>query len=221
MYVRPSSLLARIVLLLVLVGGACTHGPAVRSLLIRPRAPAMNQRAPEVFHARFETSRGSFVVEVHRSWAPTGADRFYNLVAHGFFDGQRFFRVRAGSFVQFGIAGDPRIARVWRTATIADDPPRESNLRGTIAYAFVTSGTRATQVFINLADHPSFDSEGFAPFGKVIEGMSVVDSIYAGYGESAGGGMRAGHQDRLFEEGNAWLEREFPRLDWIERATIE
>lgn len=217
---RPLTLLMPIVLLLALTAGSCAHGRIASSPLLNPRDPAMNQRAPEVFRARFETSRGTFVVEVHRSWAPIGADRFYNLVAHGFFDGQRFFRVRAGSFVQFGIPGDPRIAHVWRNATIADDPQRESNLRGTIAYAFVKPRTRATQVFINLADHRSFDAEGFAPFGKVIEGMAVVDGIYAGYGESAGGGMRAGHQNRLFAEGNVWLRRDFPRLDWIERATI-
>jgi len=178
-------------------------------------------RAPAVFRVRFETSRGAFVVEVHRSWAPIGADRFYNLVRHRFFDGQRFFRVRAGAFVQFGIPGDPRLAREWRNATIPDDPVRASNERGTIAYAFTTAGTRATQIFVNLRDNKGYDAEGFAPFGRVISGMDVVDSLYSGYGEASGGGMRAGHQDALFAEGNAWLDRSFPMLDSIVSARLQ
>src|SRR3954454_6174381 len=118
-------------------------------------------RPPNVYRVRFETSQGDFVVEVHRDWAPLGADRFYDLATHGVFDGQRFFRVRAGVFVQFGIAGDPRVAQAWRNRTIADDPPRHANERGTIAYAFTTANTRATQVFINLADNRQFDGQGF------------------------------------------------------------
>jgi len=179
-----------------------------------------SRRAPAVFRVQFETTRGSFVVEVHRDWAPIGADRFYRLVQQRFLDGQRFFRVRAGAFAQFGIPGDPRIAREWRRKTIPDDPVRVSNERGTLAYAFTTSGTRATQVFINLRDNKDYDAQGFAPFGRVISGMDVVDSLYSGYGESAGGGMRAGHQDKLFDEGNAWLDRNFPKLDSIVRARL-
>jgi homoserine O-acetyltransferase len=178
----------------------------------------MNARAPETFRVRFQTSRGDFVIEAHRSWAPIGADRFYNLVQHNFFDGQRFFRIRAGAFAQFGVPGDPKLAQVWRNATIADDPVRVSNERGTLAYAFTTAGTRATQMFINLRDNPQYDAEGFAPFGRVISGMDAVDALYSGYGEASGGGMRAGHQDALFAEGNAWLQRNFPKLDWIVRA---
>jgi homoserine O-acetyltransferase len=178
-------------------------------------------RAREVFSVRFETTRGTFVVEVHREWAPVGAERFYDLVRRRFFDGARFFRVRAGAFVQFGIPADPRTAQVWRNATLADDPVRASNERGTLAYAFTKPGTRATQVFINLKDNKDYDAQGFAPFGRVVSGMDVVDSLYSGYGESSGGGMRAGHQDALFAEGNAWLDRNFPKLDAIVKARLE
>lgn len=194
---------------------------ACAALLLDPHDPRLSARPPETFRVRFATSQGDFVVEVHRSWAPIGADRFYNLVAHGFFDGQRFFRVRPGVFAQFGIPGDPRIAQAWRSATIPDDPPRQSNVRGTIAYAFTTADTRATQVFINLADNRQFDPQGFAPFGVVASGMDVVERLYSAYGESAGGGMRAGHQDALFAGGNAYLRREFPRLDYIRQARLE
>ncbi|HEV8436422.1 MAG TPA: peptidylprolyl isomerase [Thermoanaerobaculia bacterium] len=180
----------------------------------------MSRRAPAVFRVEFETTRGNFVVEVHRDWAPIGADRFYRLVAQHFFDGQRFFRVRAGAFAQFGIPGDPRLAREWRHATIPDDPVRASNDRGTLAYAFTKPGTRATQIFINLRNNKEYDAQGFAPFGRVISGMEVVDSLYSGYGESSGGGMRAGHQDALFEEGNAWLDRSFPKLDSIVKTRL-
>jgi homoserine O-acetyltransferase len=178
------------------------------------------ERAPDVFHVRFETTRGDFVVEVHRSWAPIGADRFYQLVRRRFFDGQRFFRVRAGVFAQFGIPGDPRVAREWRSATIPDDPVRASNERGSIAYAFTKPGTRATQMFVNLRDNKEYDAQGFAPFGRVISGIDVVDSFYSGYGETSGGGMRAGHQDALFAEGNAWLDRNFPKVDAIIAARL-
>ncbi|HEX8906046.1 MAG TPA: peptidylprolyl isomerase [Longimicrobiaceae bacterium] len=207
--------------LLACIAAVCRRAPAPAPVLLDPRAPALNQRAPDVFRARFETSKGAFVVEVRREWAPRGADRFYNLVAHGFFDGARFFRVRRGSFVQFGVPGDPAVAQAWRHATIPDDPRVAANRRGSIAYAFTAANTRATQVFISLADHPEFDAEGFAPFGTVVSGMEVVDSLYAGYGEAAGGGMRAGRQDSLFAAGNAWLARGFPLLDHIVRATVE
>jgi cyclophilin family peptidyl-prolyl cis-trans isomerase len=160
-------------------------------------------------------------MEVTRSWAPIGADRFYKLVTHHFFDDQRFFRIRAGQFVQFGVSGDPKVANAWRHATIPDDPPAHTNARGTVAYAFTTANTRATQIFINLIDNPALDAQGFAPFAVVTSGMDVADRLYSGYGESAGGGMRAGHQDKLFNEGNAWLKREFPKLDFIVRARVE
>ncbi len=203
----------RALLVIVLVLASCTS-------LLNPNDPRLQARAPELFRVRFATSQGHFIVEVHRSWAPIGADRFYNLVTHHFFDGQRFFRVRNSVFAQFGIPGNPRVAQSWRSAAIPDDPPKQSNVRGTIAYAFTTPNTRTTQLFINLADNKQFDPQGFAPIGTVTSGMDVVDRLYSGYGETAGGGMRAGHQDALFVEGNAYLIRQFPRLDYIRKATL-
>jgi cyclophilin family peptidyl-prolyl cis-trans isomerase len=167
-----------------------------------------------------ETTRGAFTVEVDRSWAPRGADRFHHLVRAGYFDDSRFFRVREGFIAQFGVAGDPRVARAWRTRAIPDDPVRRSNLRGTLAFAMTGPDTRTTQVYVNLADNERLDADGFAPFGRVVEGMEVVDRLHAGYGEESGGGLRTGRQDRLFREGNAFLDAEFPALDRLLRARI-
>ena len=190
-------------------------------ILLHPEAPELNRQAPQRFRARLETSKGLVVVEIHRDWAPRGADRFYNLVQHGYYDEARFFRVIAGKWAQFGIHGDPRVAALWRERTIPDDPRRESNLRGTIAFAFAVANGRATQVFINLRDNSeALDPQGFAPFGRVIEGMETVDVLNSEYGESAGGGIRGGKQEPLFAGGNAYLAREFPRLDYIRRARI-
>ena len=183
----------------------------------------MQQRAPDEYRVRLETSKGPVVIEVHRDWAPNGADRFYNLVRSGFYDGARFFRIRPGVFVQFGINGDPTTASAWRHATIPDDPWHGvSNTRGTIAYAFKDPNGRTTQVFINLRDNSADDDkEPFVPFGRIVLGMDVVDSLFGGYGERAGGGIRAGKQDPVFAGGNAYLQREFPKLDYIVRAVIE
>jgi cyclophilin family peptidyl-prolyl cis-trans isomerase len=161
------------------------------------------------------------VIEVHRDWSPHGADRFYNLVQSGYFDGDRFFRVIRGRWAQFGINGDPKIASAWRTQTIPDDPRRESNVRGTVAFAFAVPNGRATQVFINLRDNSAtHDPEPFVPFGKVIEGMDAADALNAEYGEESGSGIRAGKQEPLFRDGNAYLESYFPRLDYIKRAAV-
>jgi homoserine O-acetyltransferase len=192
-----------------------------RALLLNPGAPEMNRRAPDLFRVRLETSKGVILIEVHRDWSPHGVDRFYNLVEAGYYDDVRFSRVIEGRWAQFGINGDPKISSLWRARTIPDEPRRESNVRGTIAYAFAVPNGRTTQVFFNLRDNrPTHDPEPFVPFGKVVEGMDVVDSLYAGYGESAGSGIRSGKQGPLFEQGNAYLEREFPRLDHIIRATV-
>ncbi|HWO00039.1 MAG TPA: peptidylprolyl isomerase [Blastocatellia bacterium] len=191
-----------------------------RAILLNPKDGSWSQRAPEVFNVRVETTRGRFAIEAHRAWAPHGVDRFYNLVRAGFFDDSRFFRVRAGFIAQFGIPGDPAIATAWKDAAIPDDPVRQSNTRGFIAYAMTGPNTRTTQLYINLTDNSRLDADGFAPIGKVIEGMDVVDQLYAGYGEDAGGGMRRGRQGRIFESGNAYLDREFPRLDRLVRAII-
>ena len=169
---------------------------------------------------RVETSRGAFVLEVHRDWAPVGADRFYNLVRAGFYDDSRFYRVTA-RFAQFGIAGNPAMAALWRTPTLPDDPVRESNTRGRFAFAMTGPNTRTTQIYICKTDMSSQDKDGFAPLGMVVEGMDVVDALYAGYGENAGGGMRGGKQDRIFAEGNAHLDRDFPKLDRLIRARVE
>jgi homoserine O-acetyltransferase len=188
--------------------------------LMNPRHELWSRRSPEVFKVRIETSKGSMVIEVHRDWAPRGADRFYNLVGAGFFDNSRFFRVRSRSFVQFGIPADPGIAAVWREESMPDDPVRESNTRGSIAYAMTGPNTRTTQLYINLSDNSRLDKDGFAPIGIVVDGMDVADKIYDGYGEDAGGGMRAGKQGKIFEGGSAYLDREFPRLDKLIRAAI-
>jgi peptidyl-prolyl cis-trans isomerase A (cyclophilin A) len=180
---------------------------------------ALNAKAPAVYQAKFDTSKGAFVIEVHRDWAPQGADRFYNLVKNGFFDNARFFRVIEGFMVQFGINADPKIAAVWRDADIKDDPVKQSNERGTITFATAGPNTRTTQVFINFADNAPLDGQGFSPFGKVVSGMEVVDSLYGGYGEGAPNG-NGPDQGRIQSQGNAYLEQDFPKLDFIKTATI-
>jgi cyclophilin family peptidyl-prolyl cis-trans isomerase len=192
-----------------------------KSPLEDPRDAFWSTPAPEVFRAKFQTTKGEWTIEAHRDWAPGGVDRFYNLVRAGFFGDSRFFRVRAGFIAQFGIAGDPRIAQLWRNETIPDDPVRQTNLRGTVAYAMTGPDARTTQLFINLADNAKLDAQGFAPIGKVVSGMDVVDRLYSGYGEAAGGGMRGGKQEKLFTEGNRWLDREFPMLDKLLRASLQ
>ena len=187
---------------------------------MNPKHKLWSQQSPDLFKVRFETSKGSFVIEAHREWAPRGADRVYNLVRAGFFDDSRLFRVRAGYIAQFGIPGAPGIAATWKDQAIPDDPVRQSNTRGFIGYAMTGPNTRTTQVYINLSDNSRLDRDGFAPFGKVVEGMEIVDRIYAGYGEDAGGGMRGGKQGKIFEGGNGYLDREFPNLDHLVRATI-
>ena len=178
-------------------------------------------RAPDVFRVRFETSKGPFTVDVTRAWAPRGADRFYNLVNAGFFDGQKFFRVRAGFIAQFGLHPDPKVIAEWKGRTMPDDTARVSNRRGTLVYAMLTTpNTRTTQIFINLADNPQLDPQGFAPFGQITEGIEVIDRLYAEYDERAGGGMRAGNQGPIEREGNAWFERNFPKLDSIIRVRL-
>ncbi len=179
-------------------------------------------KSPEVFRVKFETSAGNFVIETHRDWSPHGADRFYSLVRAKYYDDSRFFRVVPGRWVQFGISGDPTISRQQRTVIIPDDTLKQHNTRGYVAFSNTGPNTRSTQVYINLGDNSAHnDTEpAFAPFGKVVEGMDVVEKLYGGYGEHSGGGMRAGHQDQMFEGGNAYLDREFPKLDKLIRATI-
>ena len=181
---------------------------------------SLNEKAPATFKAKFDTSKGAFVVEVNRDWAPNGADRFYNLVKNGFYDNVRFFRVISGFMVQFGINGDPKISAPWREARIADDPVKQSNRRGYITYAMAGPNTRTSQVFINFSDNNSLDNQGFSPFGRVVSGMDVVDRLNAEYGEGAPRG-RGPDQGRVQTEGNAYLNKEFGKLDFVKKATIE
>jgi peptidyl-prolyl cis-trans isomerase A (cyclophilin A) len=181
---------------------------------------ALKETAPATFKANFDTSVGAFVIEVHRDWAPQGADRFYNLVKNGFYDGARFFRVISGFMVQFGINGDPAINTAWRAARIPDDPVKQSNKRGYVTFAHGGPNTRTTQVFINFGDNGNLDAQGFPPFGQVASGgMAVVDKINSQYGEGAPNG-RGPDQGRVQTEGNAYLMKDFPKLDYIKKATI-
>jgi len=197
-----------------------TRAAGLLALAVALLPPAASAGVPDVFDVRLETTKGPIVIEVHREWAPLGAARFHELVRDRYYDDTRVFRVVAGRWAQFGIHGDPRVSARWRRRTIEDDPPRVSNTRGTVAFAFAVPRGRTTQVFISLADYPALDAQGFAPFGRVTSGMDVADALESAYGETAGGGIRAGHQDPVFTGGNAYLDREFPRLDRILRAVI-
>jgi peptidyl-prolyl cis-trans isomerase A (cyclophilin A) len=178
---------------------------------------------PEMFRVKLETTKGRIVIDCVRAWAPNGADRFYELVTSGYYDDAALFRIRPKTWVQFGINGDPKVAQSWRTRTIADDPfqPEHSNLRGTVFFAWAVPNGRTTQVVINLRDNrEAHDKEPFVPFGRVIEGMEVADALFDEYGEAAGGGIRAGKQDPVFEGGNEYLKKNFPKLDYIKTARI-
>ena len=197
----------------LLVTASSAIGQANRTALMKPAA--LKERAPDVYKAKFETSAGVFVIEVHAAWAPNGADRFYNLVKNGFYDGCRFFRVLPGFMVQFGIQGDPAIQRNWVNATIPDEKVTQSNTRGFVSFAKSSApNSRTTQVFINFADNSRLNRDGFAPFGRVISGMEVVDKINSAYGQKP-------DQGRIQLEGNAYLTKTFPKLDYIKKATIE
>jgi peptidyl-prolyl cis-trans isomerase A (cyclophilin A) len=175
---------------------------------------------PEKYRVRFDTTKGPFMMEIVREWAPRGADRFHELVRSGFYDGSRFFRVRPKFVVQFGISADPKSNELWRQLKLPDDPVRQSNLRGFVSYATDGPATRTTQVFVNLADNKRLDRTGFAPFGRVVEGMDVVDSLYSGYGEVqalGGGGPDAARLEVL---GDEYAARSYPRLDQIKTARI-
>jgi peptidyl-prolyl cis-trans isomerase A (cyclophilin A) len=176
----------------------------------------LNETAPATYHARFETNKGVFVIAVTREWAPNAADRFYNLVRNGFYDGTRFFRVLDDFMAQFGLNGNPDIQRPWQTAGLKDEPVIQSNLRGYVAFAKESMpNTRFTMVFINFKDNSFLDKDGFPPFGQVVSGMEVVDKLYSGYGR-----QNQPDQRRLLREGNAYLLADYPKLDFIRKATI-
>src|SRR5438093_8110501 len=185
-----------------------------------PSDAGFTQQAPDSFRARFSTTKGDFVIAVHRAWAPHGADRFYNLVRSGYYDGVRFFRVLPGFMAQFGLHGDTAVTAAWRERRIPDDPVRRSNQRGMVTFATAGPGTRTTQVFINYGANDRLDASGFAPFGEVVEGMDVVDKLYGSYGEGAPQG-RGPDQMRIHIEGEKYLARQFPNLDKTNKATVE
>jgi peptidyl-prolyl cis-trans isomerase A (cyclophilin A) len=203
--------------LLALFCTAAVFAQGVNRALLNPAA--LNEKAPAVYKAKFDTSKGTFVVEVHRDWAPIGADRFYNLVKNGFYDDDRFFRVIQGFMVQFGISGNPQVAAQWENANLKDDPVTQSNKPGFITFATRGPDTRTTQVFINYSDNQRLDTMGFAPFGQVMQGMEVVQALYSGYGEGAPRGAGPS-QPKMQAEGNAYLASQFPKLDSITKASI-
>lgn len=184
---------------------------AIDPALLKPET--LTEKAPEVFDVKFDTTRGEFTVQVNRKWAPLGADRFYNLVQHGFFTGAAFFRVVPGFIVQFGLSPDPAVNSAWRSANIKDDPVTQSNKRGTITFATAGPNTRTSQLFINFGDNSGLDRQGFAPFGLVTSGMDVVDKIYSGYGQQP-------DQGAITAQGMAYLQKNFPNLDTIKSATV-
>lgn len=179
----------------------------------------LTEKSPESFKAQFDTTKGKFTIEVTRSLSPNGADRFYNLVRSGYFKDIALFRVIPGFMCQFGVHGDPAVAAKWRAASFPDDPVKGSNTRGAITFATAGPNTRTTQLFINFGDNTNLDGMGFSPFGKVVEGMDVVDKINGEYGEGAPQG-RGPHQGRVQAEGNAYLKKDFPNLDYIKSVTL-
>ena len=180
---------------------------------------AFTEKAPATYKVKMDTSKGVFTITVHRDWAPIGADRFYNLVKAGFYDEVRFFRVLPDFMAQFGIHGRPSVMEAWRPARLKDDPVKQSNLRGYVTFATGGPNTRTTQLFINFKDNAPLDRQGFAPIGEVTDGMAIVDSLYSGYGEGAPRG-KGPDQGAMNMEGNAYLAKSFPKLDYIKTATI-
>jgi peptidyl-prolyl cis-trans isomerase A (cyclophilin A) len=216
--IRPiAAVLAAAVAVAVVSVGA--EQAANRKALMNPAA--LKDQAPAAYKVKFDTSVGEFVVQVNRDWAPHGADRFFNLVKNGFYNDARFFRAIPNFMVQFGIHADPAVSAAWRNAQIPVDPVKQSNKRGFITYAMGASpSTRTTQVFINFRNNANLDGMGFAPFGEVVTGMDVVDKISTVYGEGAPRG-KGPEQGRLQAEGNAYLLKNFPKLDYIKTATVE
>jgi len=173
----------------------------------------LKAKAPDVYDVKFTTTKGDFVVQVNRAWAPIGADRFYNLVKHGFFTGAPFFRVVQGFIIQFGLTPDPAVNRAWQNANIKDDPVTQSNKPGYLTFATAGPNTRTTQLFINFGNNTFLDNQGFAPFGQVTSGMDVVKNLYSGYGEQP-------NQGAITSQGKAYIEKNFPKIDSIVSATV-
>jgi peptidyl-prolyl cis-trans isomerase A (cyclophilin A) len=186
-----------------------------------PQKPAAKQDtpAPDVFRVNLDTSKGPVVIEVHKDWAPIGAQHLYELVNRGYYDGNRFFRVTR-AYVQWGVNGDPQISGLWSTANLRDDPVKESNVRGVVSYAKRGPNTRTTQLFINMKDNTDLDKQGFAPIGKVVSGMDAVESFYSSYGDMPPRGQGP-DPSKIETEGNSYLESHFPRLDFVKKAAIQ
>ena len=204
------------------LGVACqgdAPGQSASSGLTKPDKNAIATPAPNSFRVAFETSKGNFTVVAHRDWAPRGVDRFYHLVQLGFFDDARFFRVLSGFMAQFGMNGNPRVTAAGEPLQLEDDPVKQKNTRGMVSFAMGGPNTRTTQLFINYADNTNLDGMGFAPIGQVVDGMAVVDSLYSAYGEGAPDGPGPS-QERIAAEGNAYLTKDFPKLDFIKTARI-
>src|SRR5215475_2127202 len=198
------------------------QGGAVDLSKAKLRNPAqLTEKAPDTYKAKFETSKGAFVVDVHRDWAPLGADRFYNLVKNGYYDDCRFFRVVDGFMAQIGMNGNPAVQSAWTTARLKDDPPKAgvSNKKGFVTFAHAGPNSRTTQFFINFGDNSSLDKQGFPPIGEVTSGMDVVEKLYSGYGDGPPRG-RGPSQGQITAEGNAYLMKDFPKLDYVKKATI-
>jgi peptidyl-prolyl cis-trans isomerase A (cyclophilin A) len=212
-------------LLIVMAAGVLVSSTLVVAQVDLSKAKLRNpasftDKAPATYKAKFDTTKGAFVITVHRDWAPLGADRFYNLVNGGYYDDCRFFRVLDDFMAQVGINGNPAVQSAWRDARIADDPVKGSNKRGMVSFATAGPGTRTTQFFINFKDNSTLDKSGFSPIGEVTSGMDVVDKLYSGYGEGAPRG-KGPEQGKIQSEGNAYLTKEFPKLDYVKKATIE
>ncbi len=185
-----------------------------------PRKSKAAEPMPDMWRARVETTQGPFVIEVYKDWAPKGAERFWKLVTTGFFDDSRFYRVRPGFIVQFGIASDPTVNAMMNSSAVDDDPVKEKNVKGTVSFAQSGKNTRRTQVFVNLKNNPELDRTGFVPFGKVVEGMDVFEKLYAGYGEWSPPG-HGPESSKMQTQGNAYLDARFPRLDKLKKAVVE
>ncbi|MCX6627793.1 MAG: peptidylprolyl isomerase [Candidatus Solibacter sp.] len=198
--------------------GGCSS-PDESKKVETPKAAPVAEKTPDVFQAVFDTSRGQVVIEVHRDWAPVGVDHFHSLIKTGFYDGSRFFRVTR-SYVQFGINGNSTTNGLWSTARLPDDRVKQSNVKGTLSFAHLGANTRTTQLFFNMKNNKELDKQGFAPLGKVISGMDVVERFYSAYGEMAPRGQGP-DPSKIEVQGNTYLDAKFPRLDYIKKATIQ
>src|SRR3954471_12246531 len=211
---RISFFIGLAVMILCLAGCSTAPAPSTAEKKLPP-----SEKAPDVFRVRFETNEGPFVIEARKDWAPRGTDRFFELVKANFYDDARFFRVLPRFVIQFGINGDPKVSELWNQLQIVDDPSKQPNEKGTVTFAKRGPNTRTTQIFINMQDNLSLNSSGFAPFGKVVEGMEMVEKLYPGYGEMSPNGNGPDPM-KIQAMGNEYLIRNFPQLDFVKTARV-